>query len=253
MERSHSPARSTCASRSLSPGRRAGRAARSRCRRCRPRPSGRTSFRPASWCRTRYSDAAPDGRVRRGRRRMRAQRLQHAPGDVRAGGVEHGVVVGEGHVAQELPVVVHVEGRPAAVARLHGEQPVDGALPAGLLRRRVRGARVPQRQQHHGGVVDVRVELVGDTRRPSRRARRSGRFTDQSPLRRTSLRQQPIGRAAAAPPRAPCPLRRARRRRWPCPKPARSRAGRRSARRRPPCRPLNCAQRPPARRDGPAA
>ena len=36
-------------------------------------------------------------------------------------------MVGERHVAQEVPVVVHVERRPAAVSRLHVEQPVDRA------------------------------------------------------------------------------------------------------------------------------
>ena len=77
----------------------------------------------ASWWRT--SQATPRASPGdRGRQAVRRQRFQHAPGDIGAGRVEHGVVVGERHLAQKIPVVVGVEGRPAAVARLHGQQPV---------------------------------------------------------------------------------------------------------------------------------
>jgi hypothetical protein len=66
---------------------------------------------------------------------VRRQRFQRAPGDIGAGGVEHGVVIGEGNVVEKLPVVVGVEGRPSAIARLHGQQPVRPPAVAGLLRR----------------------------------------------------------------------------------------------------------------------
>src|ERR1035438_8032918 len=49
------------------------------------------------------------------------QRFQHAPGNVRAGGIEHGIVVSEGNLVEELPIVVGVESGPAAVGRLHGK------------------------------------------------------------------------------------------------------------------------------------
>ena len=54
-----------------------------------------------------------------------AQGLEHAAGEVRRAGIDHGVVVGEGDVAEELAVVVAVEGPPAAVAILHGQQPAE--------------------------------------------------------------------------------------------------------------------------------
>ncbi len=65
-----------------------------------------------------------------------AQSFQHASGDIRASGIEHGVVVGEGNKAERPPVVVDIERRPAAVLGLHVEQPLDGAALAGLLRGR---------------------------------------------------------------------------------------------------------------------
>ena len=51
--------------------------------------------------------------------------------------------------------------------RLHGQQPVDGAALGGGLRRGIRRLGVQQRQQHHGGVVDIGIELVGEFEGPA--------------------------------------------------------------------------------------
>ena len=64
------------------------------------------------------------------------------PGDIRARWVEHRVVIGKRNFAQELPVVVDVERRPAAVFPLHRQQPVDRALLACLLLRGI-GSHAP--------------------------------------------------------------------------------------------------------------
>ena len=126
---------------------------------------------------------------------VRRQRFQSAPGDVRAGGIEHGVVIGEGNVVQKLPVVVGVESRPSAIARLHGQQPVDRPLVAGLLRRGIGGRRLAQRQHHHGGVVDIRVVLVAVKKAPSGRLG-VGPLYGPIALAPDLFRQQPIGRPA---------------------------------------------------------
>ena len=57
----------------------------------------------------------------------RAEQLEDPRRDVGAARVEHRVVVGERDLGQDLVVDVDVEGRPAAVAVLHREQPVDPA------------------------------------------------------------------------------------------------------------------------------
>ena len=59
---------------------------------------------------------------------VRGQHLQHAPGDIYRGRVEHGVVVGERHVLKDHAVIIFVEGSPTAVAALHGKDPVNGPL-----------------------------------------------------------------------------------------------------------------------------
>ncbi len=97
----------------------------------------------------------------------RTEALDHPAGDVRTGGIEHGVVVGEGNLVQDLAVVVFVERGPAAVLGLHGQYPIDRAPLGGPLRLVIRRLGVPQRQQHHGRVVDVGIELVGELEIPT--------------------------------------------------------------------------------------
>jgi hypothetical protein len=57
--------------------------------------------------------------------------FEGAAGEVGRAGVDHRVVVSEGHAAEEVSVVVTIEGAPAAVAVLHGEDPATGAVRGG--------------------------------------------------------------------------------------------------------------------------
>ena len=66
-------------------------------------------------------------------------------------------------------MIVHIECRPSAVAGLHAQQPLDGALDGGFPRAAQRASPRMERQKHHGGVVDVRIELVGKLEIPARR------------------------------------------------------------------------------------
>src|SRR5256884_5657998 len=50
-----------------------------------------------------------------------AETLNNARGDISGRGVDHGVVIGKGNVAEKLAVVVAVKSAPAAVAILHAE------------------------------------------------------------------------------------------------------------------------------------
>ena len=50
-------------------------------------------------------------------------------------GIEHGVVIGEGNLGEDFAIDVAIEGRPAAVAILHAEQPIDAAAGSGDLAR----------------------------------------------------------------------------------------------------------------------
>ena len=77
-----------------------------------------------------------DGVLHRGigpRHAVRRQSFERAAGNIGARRIEHGVVVRKGDVAQELPVVVDIKRRPAAVLRLHREQPVESPILASLL------------------------------------------------------------------------------------------------------------------------
>ena len=57
-----------------------------------------------------------------------AQRFQNSAGDVRAAGILHRVVIGEGNGFENRPALGFVECGPAAVAVLEGEQPIDAAV-----------------------------------------------------------------------------------------------------------------------------
>ena len=93
---------------------------------------------------------------------MSRQGLQHAPGDIRAGGIEHGVVICKRHLAEEFPVVVGIECGPAAVARLASPAAnPDRACVAACWAAGLPARTSLQRQHHHGGIVDIRIELVG--------------------------------------------------------------------------------------------
>ncbi len=98
---------------------------------------------------------------------MRRQRFERASGDIGASRIEHGVVIGERNVAQELPIIVDVEGRPAAVLRLHGEKPVERTVLAGLLGFGIGGTRMREAEHHHGGIVDIGIVVVTEFKGPA--------------------------------------------------------------------------------------
>ena len=56
-----------------------------------------------------------------------AQGLQHAAGHIRGAGIDHGIMIGEGDVAEKFAVVVAIERAPAAVVVLHGQDPLLAA------------------------------------------------------------------------------------------------------------------------------
>ena len=93
-----------------------------------------------------------------------AEAFEDAAGDVGAGGILDGVVVGEGDVFEDGAVAGAVEGGPAAIIILHGEEPVDGAFDGGL---RGSAAGALEGHRHHGGVVDVGVVGVGVFEEPA--------------------------------------------------------------------------------------
>ena len=88
------------------------------------------------------------------------EHFEDASGDVDRRRIEHGVVIGEGHVLEDHAVVILVERSPAAIAALHGENPVNGALHGLALVAPVGMLNVTQAQTNHGAVVHVRIELV---------------------------------------------------------------------------------------------
>ena len=143
-------------------------------------------------------DAAPDRRVI-ALEPVAPPALRDAAGDVRAGRIEHRVVIGERHCVQKLPVVVDVERRPAAVAvtawRAASSPRARRRLVMQLSVSRCACARAPAAPspcRRYPGRTRWRI------RSTSRRAPYLGRFTDQSPLRRTSFVEQPVGARGAS-------------------------------------------------------
>src|SRR5208283_4533869 len=53
------------------------------------------------------------------------QTLHHSRGHVRGGRINHGVVVRERYIAQNLLVIIAVKRAPPAVAVLHAQQPLN--------------------------------------------------------------------------------------------------------------------------------
>ena len=154
-----------------------------------------------------------------------AEQFQDARRDVGAFGVEHGVVVGEGNLFQDVLGAILVEGRPAAVLALEGQHPLQAALEAFIALLRVVGRDFAQGQQHHGGVVHVRVPFVVELKDPAAGFDVGRVFVIQSPRKRISFAISHSaalfqGRMIAR----ECRIRAGRWRRWPCPRPARSKA-----------------------------
>ena len=69
-------------------------------------------------------------------------------------------MIGKRNVAQKFPGVVDVKGRPPAVPALHPQQPIYRAPGSRFLRRAIARLRLVQTNQHHRGVIDIRVKFV---------------------------------------------------------------------------------------------
>src|SRR3989475_4138214 len=99
----------------------------------------------------------------------RAQQLEPAAGQVLGRRIEQGAVIGEGDVVEVETIVVGVEGGPAPVLPLHAEEPAEPALLGRLRGAVVQPADLLERHHDHGGVVEVRVEVVAVLKRPTAR------------------------------------------------------------------------------------
>src|SRR5262249_50715291 len=103
-------------------------------------------------------DAAADGRIVRFLSPYR-ECFEGATGEVGRAGVNHGIVIGERHSAEEFRIIVAIERAPAAVAVLHGEDPFSGPL-AGQSHAALLTIKLAKRDHDHRGIVDVGIELV---------------------------------------------------------------------------------------------
>ena len=103
-----------------------------------------------------HFDATADGRVGGGEAEF-AKAFEDFGGDVGAGGVEDGVVVGKGDVFEPFFGDVFVEGSPAAVFALEGEEPAGGAVEDLLFLGGLVPVDEPEGEEDFGGVVNVGV------------------------------------------------------------------------------------------------
>ncbi len=88
-------------------------------------------------------------------------------GDVRAGRIDDLAEVAKGQRPAQRPGVVDVEGAPTSVRALHPQHPLGPAVDRHPARVRLGMTHPAQRQRHHGGVVDVRVVVVGELEGPA--------------------------------------------------------------------------------------
>ena len=97
-----------------------------------------------------------------------AEQFQDPRRDIGAFGVQHGVVIGEGHLFEDAFGAVLVEGRPNRRPGI--ERSASNLARGGNTRRGAREYRVgdlAQGQQDHGGVIDVRIPLVVELENPA--------------------------------------------------------------------------------------
>ena len=149
---------------------------------------------------------------------------------VLGGRVDHLAEVAQRELGHDPPVVVDVEGAPAAVRALHREQPVD-APADGRVRaadgRRGAARSAPRRCRRCPGTTRSRTRTTSRPARPRRG--HDAPVADAGDL----LREHPVARRVAAPGRpGRRPRRRARPPRGRCPRPATGRPGCAAARRR---------------------
>jgi len=95
-----------------------------------------------------------------GRPAETAEAFDDAGGDVGGGRIDHGVVVGEGNVAEEAAVIVAIERAPAAIAILHAQKPLDAAANGAFHAGRIGIFYALEGHQDEGGVVDVGIKSL---------------------------------------------------------------------------------------------
>src|SRR5260370_16464535 len=96
-----------------------------------------------------------------------AETFHHTCGDVRRGGIDHGVMVCEGNVTEELMVVVAVKRAPAAVAVLLTEQPLDAAANRAFHALGIGILHALEGHQHKCGIVHIGIEIVANLETPA--------------------------------------------------------------------------------------
>ena len=74
-------------------------------------------------------------------------------------------MIGEGNLVQVVAGIVRIERRKSAVATLHSHQPIERAAHALGVARRI--ARLMHGPRHHGGIVEIRIEVIRELKRPA--------------------------------------------------------------------------------------
>src|SRR6266481_4289496 len=96
-----------------------------------------------------------------------AKAFEDARRHVSGGRIDHGVVIGERNVAENLFVVVAVEGAPAAIAILHAKQPLNPAADGGFHALGLREFHALQSHEDKGGVVDIGIKIIAEFEDPA--------------------------------------------------------------------------------------
>src|SRR5262249_42332497 len=98
-----------------------------------------------------------------------AKAFNNTRSDVGSRRIDHGIVISEGNVAEELAIVVAVECAPTAIAILHAEQPLNTAANSAFHSLRIGIGHALKCHQHEGGVVDVGIKIIAKFKRPTAR------------------------------------------------------------------------------------
>src|SRR5215472_9168990 len=120
-----------------------------------------------------------------------AKAFNNTRSDVGSRRIDHGIVISEGNVAEELAIVVPVERSPAPIAVLHTEQPLNTAANSAFQSFGVWISHALEGHQNESGVVDVWIKIIAKFKRP---AAWFGVFILDLPVARAKhlLREHPI-------------------------------------------------------------
>ena len=121
------------------------------------------------------------------------EQFKNSRRDVGALGIKHGVVIGERHLFENALGAILVERRPAAVPALKGHHPFHRPGDALVASPGIVGGNLAQGENHHGGVVHVRVPLVVELEDPAGRFHVGGVLVDPVALEPDFLVHQPFG------------------------------------------------------------